>query len=116
MRVSIAIATVKGKIKFTLEQATKAQSGIDVYLYSFFNLSAKWEWVVNAMPRPLYPRERPGALSIRGWVAPRAGLGVRKISPPPGFDPRTVQPVANSHSTHIIVLIVAVSYFNTLQV
>ena len=23
----------------------------------FFNLSARWGWVVNAMPRPLYPRE-----------------------------------------------------------
>ena len=33
-----------------------------------------------------------------GW-APRAGLGqVRKISPPTGFDPRTVQPVASRYT------------------
>jgi hypothetical protein len=52
-------------------------------------------WVVNAMPWPLYPRERPGTHCIGGWVGPRAGLdGSGKISPPPGFDPRTVQPVA----------------------
>ena len=25
-------------------------------------------WVVNATPRPLYPRERPGTLCIGGWV------------------------------------------------
>jgi hypothetical protein len=31
-------------------------------------------WVVNAMPRPLYPRERPSTHSIGGWVGPRAGL------------------------------------------
>jgi PII-like signaling protein len=31
-------------------------------------------WVVNATARPLYPRERLGALCIRGWVVPRAGL------------------------------------------
>jgi hypothetical protein len=37
------------KVKFTLEQ---------VYLYSFFNLGTRWGWVVNATPRPLYPRER----------------------------------------------------------
>ena len=31
-------------------------------------------WVVNATPRPLYARERPGAHCIGGWVGPRAGL------------------------------------------
>jgi hypothetical protein len=46
------------KVKFTLEQAMKAQRGIAVYLYSFFNLGARWRWVVNATPRPLYFRER----------------------------------------------------------
>jgi len=47
-------------IKFTLEQATKVQRGIEVKLYSFFNLGSGWGWVVNAKPRPLYPLERPG--------------------------------------------------------
>ena len=27
-------------------------------------------WVVNATPRPLYPRERPGTHCIEGWWAP----------------------------------------------
>jgi len=31
-------------------------------------------WVVNATPRPLYPRERPGTLCMGGWVGSRAGL------------------------------------------
>jgi hypothetical protein len=37
------------KVKFTLEQAMKAQSG-NRYLavYSFFNLGARWRWEVNA--------------------------------------------------------------------
>jgi hypothetical protein len=30
--------------------------------------------MVNATPRPLYPRERPGTGCIGGWVGPRAGL------------------------------------------
>jgi len=32
--------------------------GLEVYLYSFFNLSTRWRWVVNATPWPLYPWER----------------------------------------------------------
>ena len=31
-------------------------------------------WVVNATPRPLYPRERPGTHCIGDWVSPRTGL------------------------------------------
>ena len=58
------------------------------------------EWVVNAKPWPLYPWERHGTHCIRGWVGPRAGLdGCGKIFlPPPGFDPRTVQPVASRYT------------------
>jgi hypothetical protein len=31
-------------------------------------------WVVNATPRPLYTRERPGTHCIGCWVGLRAGL------------------------------------------
>jgi len=30
-------------------------------------------WVVNATPRPIYPRERPGTHCIGGWVDITAG-------------------------------------------
>ena len=46
------------QVKVTLEQAMNAQRGVQVYLYAFFNLSTRCGWVVNAMPRPLYLRER----------------------------------------------------------
>jgi len=52
----------------------KAQTGIEVQLYSFLNLGTRWGWVVNATPRPLYPWERPGTHCIAGWEGPRAGL------------------------------------------
>ena len=56
-------------------------------------------WVVNATPRPLYPGERPGTHYIGDWVGPRAGLdGCGKSLPLPGFDPRTVQPVASRYT------------------
>jgi hypothetical protein len=51
------IVKVKVKVKFTLEQATKAQRsnrGISLHLPY---LRARWGWVVNATPRPLYPLE-----------------------------------------------------------
>jgi len=65
---------VKVKVKFTVEKVTKAQRGVEVQLCSLFNFGARWEWVVNAKPRPLYPRERPGTHCVGGWVGPRAGL------------------------------------------
>jgi hypothetical protein len=56
-------------------------------------------WVVNAKLRPLYPWERPGTHYIGGRVGPRADLdGCRKSYPPPGFDRRSVQPVASRYT------------------
>jgi hypothetical protein len=40
----------------------------------FLNLGARWKWVVNVTPRPLYPRERSGTHCIGGWVVRRASL------------------------------------------
>ena len=61
------------------------------------------EWVVNATPQPLYPRERPGTHCMEGWVGPTAGLdGCGKSRPLPGFDPRTVQLVATRYTDRAI--------------
>jgi hypothetical protein len=49
-------------------------------------------------PAALYPRERPGTHCTGGWVGPRAGLDRCGKSPPPGFDPRTAQPVASRYT------------------
>ena len=47
------------------------------------------------VPAALPPGKGLGTHCTGGWVGPKAGLdGCGKISPPPGFDPRTVQPVA----------------------
>jgi catalase len=48
-------ASSKGKGK---EQAMKAQRGSRGIALLFLNLSARWGWVVNTMPWPLYPQER----------------------------------------------------------
>jgi hypothetical protein len=58
--------------------------------------SVEDEWVISARLRPLHPREKPGTNCIGVWVGPRAGLDECENSRlAPGFDPRTVQPVAS---------------------
>ena len=90
---------VKIKVNFTLEQATKAQRGVEVWLYSFLNLGAIWVWVVNATPRSLYPWGKTRYPLYRGLGGPQGRSGqVRKISPPSGVNPRTVQPVASRYT------------------
>ena len=52
-------------------------------------------------PAALYPRERPGTHCTCGWVGPRAGLDrCGKSRLPPGFDPRTVHPVASRYTDY----------------
>jgi hypothetical protein len=70
----------------------KAQRGSKVESYAFFNLGARWGWVVNATPRPLYPPGKTRYPVSRRLDGPQGRSGrVRKISPPPaGFDPRSV--------------------------
>ena len=45
-----------------------------VWHYSSFNIGNRRGWVVNVMPRPLYPQELYGTNCIEGWVSPKAGL------------------------------------------
>jgi hypothetical protein len=72
---------------------------VEVYLYPVFRL-----WHQKGVrgqlhpPAAFHPQERPGTHRTGGWVGPRAGLDRCGKLPPPGFDPRTVQPVA-SHYT-----------------
>ena len=50
-------------------------------------------------PAALYPQERPGTHCTGGWVGRRAGPDrCEKSRPPPGFDSRTVQPVASRYA------------------
>jgi hypothetical protein len=52
-------------------------------------------------PAALYPLGKPGTHCTGGWVDPRAGLDrCGKSRPPPGFDSRTVQPVASRYTDH----------------
>jgi hypothetical protein len=85
---------IKVKVKFTLEQVTKGQRESRSIPLLF---GAKWKFVVHA-PTALRP-ENTRCPWYKRLGGPQARPGrVRKISPHPGFDPRTVQPIA-SHYT-----------------
>ena len=61
--------------------------GVEVYLYTFMSTALEGgEGSASRLGRSLRPRGRSGQ--------------VRKISPPPGFDPRTVQPVASRYTDY----------------
>ena len=56
-------------------------------------------WVVNAMPRPLYPGKDPVPIvQEAGWAPGPVWTGAKNLAPLPGFDPRTVQPVASRYT------------------
>jgi len=60
-------------------------------------------WVVNATPRPLYPRERVPHLLDRRLVRPQGKSVLEwKISPSPEFEPRTVQGVESPFTHHAL--------------
>jgi hypothetical protein len=60
-------------------------------------------WVGNATPQPLYPQEKTQYPSYRRLGGPQGRSGqVQKILPPPGLNPRTVQPVASNHTDRAI--------------
>ena len=51
-------------------------------LYSFFNLSARWEWVVNDTPQPLYSRkiDRVPIVQGAGWAPGPVGTGAHSLA------------------------------------
>jgi hypothetical protein len=82
-------------------------------------------WVVNATPRPLYSQKRPGTHcsgyqahpgppsvppTVVGGTEGRSGR-VRKISPSPAFDPRTVQLLASRYTDWAILVYINGHFF-----
>jgi hypothetical protein len=55
-------------------------------------------WVVSATPRPFTPGKDLVPIVQEAGCAPGRSGRVQIISPPPGFDSRTVQPVASRYT------------------
>ena len=95
-------------VKCTLVQALKLCTGRMAHRGSrgiALLFHDQWHWKGVRGQRhalaALYPWERPGVHCTGGWVGPRAGLDrCEKSRLPPGFDPRTVQPVASHYTDY----------------
>ena len=74
------------KVKFALEQAKKAQRVVEVQLYSFFNLGARWGGWLAPRPGRFTPGKETRYPLYRRLGGPQGRSGrSRKISPPACF-------------------------------
>ena len=86
-------------VYFTLEQAMKAQKESRGIALLFFNLGVRWGGWLSHAPTALPPKKETRYPLYRRLDKPQGRSGrVRKILPPPGLDPRTVQPVASRYT------------------
>ena len=89
----------KVKVRFAIEQAMKAQTGVQVDAYSstlsLTSALVRGGWLTPRPGRFASAKENRHPLYRRvGGFQGRCGR-VRKISHQPRFDPRTVQPLAS---------------------
>ena len=55
------------------------------------------------MPQPLNPQKRPSTHCNRRLGEPQSRSGqVQKSSPPPRFDPQTIEPIVSRHTDYTI--------------
>jgi len=68
----------------------------------FHDHSTRRGWGVSVTPRPPFtPRKDPVPIVQEdGWAPGPVWTGAKKSRPPPGFDPRTVQPVASRYTDY----------------
>ena len=59
--------------------------------------------MVNPTSQARYPRERDPVRTVQeaGWATGSVWTGSENLAPPPGFDPRTVQPLASSYTRNV---------------
>jgi hypothetical protein len=79
------------KVKYALEEAWRLRNGVEVKLYSFFNLGVWWEWVVNATPWPLYL-----------WAPVPVWTRAENLAPT-GIQSPGVQPIASYYTNYAIL-------------
>ena len=95
----------KKYVKCTLVQALRLCTGRTAHKGSrgiallFLNHGTRRGWGVSVTPRRLFPPVKTRYPLYRSLSGPQGrSEQVRKISPPPGFDPRTVEPVASRYT------------------
>jgi hypothetical protein len=95
----------KVNVQCTLVQALRlctdctAHGGSRGIALPFLDHGTRRGWGVSVTPRPLFTPGKTRYLLYRRLGGPQGQSGqVWKISPPPGFDPRTIQPIASCYT------------------
>jgi hypothetical protein len=102
--VSCEVGTNGKKVSRTLVQALRLCTGRTAHrrrrgtALPFHDHGTRRSEGSASRPGRSLPLERPGTHCTGGWMD-RSGQ-VRKIAPPPGFDLRTVQPVASRYTDY----------------
>ena len=99
------INEVKVKVKSPLVQALRLCTGRKAYREnrgiapSFHDHCTRWGWGVSVILRPFFtPGKDPVPIvQEAGWTPGPVWTGAENLAPP-GFDPRTVQPVARRYT------------------
>ena len=101
------LSNLKVKVKCTLVHALRLCTGRTAHRGSrgialpFHDLGTRRGWGVSFTPRPLFTPGKTRYPLYRRLSGPQGRSGhVRKISPPTGFDPRMVQPVASRYTNY----------------
>ena len=90
------------------------RGGVEVKLYSSFNLGAKMGVGGQRHAPAALPRGNTQYQLHRRPVGPQGRSGrVRKISPPPGFDPLTVRPLASRYTEYFIPARIIICIYNS---
>ena len=107
MTRSFYVTQVKVKVKVTLVQALRLCTGRMAHRGSrgialpFHDHDIRRGWGVSVTPWPFFTPGKTWYPLYRRLGGPQGLSGqVRKISPPPGFDPQTVQPVASRYTDY----------------
>jgi len=95
------------KVKCTLVQALRLCTGRTArrrcrgIALLFLDHGTRKRWGVSATPRPLFipGKDSVPILQEPGWVPGPVWTGAENLAPP-GFDPRTVQPIASRYTDY----------------
>jgi hypothetical protein len=101
-------ASTKVKVKCTLVQALRLCIGRTAHTRNrgiallFHDHGTRRGWGVSVMPRPLFTPGKDPVPMVQeaGWAPGPVWTGAENLAPPPGFDPRTVQPVASRYTVY----------------
>ena len=105
MASGVASAVANKKVKCTLVHALRlcagrtAPRGSRGIALPFHDQGTRRVWGVSITPQPLFTPGKTRCPLYRRLGGPQVRSGqLRKLSPPPGFDPRTIQPVASGYT------------------